>query len=229
MGGDLEQAAARQEPAAGDRRVQGLPGRAGRRLPVRARAHQGRDLSRTSSTRPTRALVGQVVNPFARKLLLEPGARPGSRCVDLLAAVPARARGRASGQRAALPAPGHPLDHRGLELAAAAWSPRASSGTPGTASWQHAADATPRSEARFTRYGDLHSRLPEAEQEALPARDAGRPAGAERRRHALRGRSRQPDRGAGRQLHRRLRADRLRARRRLGAHGARSWATRSIW
>ena len=140
-----------------------VPGQAGGRLPVRPRAHQGGGLpDKLDPAAP--ALVGQGGQPLraqaAARSLAEAG-RGGGRSV---AAVPAaRAAGAAGAELSSARTPTGPA-------AAWSWPPRPSPSASRRYPWYRqlartqAALRTP--EATFTRYGDLHSRLREAEKGA---------------------------------------------------------------
>lgn len=112
-----------------------------------------------------KAWVGRVVNPFSRKFLLDLG-RAGVEVVDLLPAfLSARSAGDAPGEE---PLYQHQDTHwtdRGLRVAADLIGERVKQYP-----WYKELSAHGRpfkmQEVHFTRYGDLHSRLPEAQKAA---------------------------------------------------------------
>jgi alginate O-acetyltransferase complex protein AlgJ len=108
------------------------------------------------------AWVGRVVNPWARKFLLDL-ARQGVEVVDLLPPLlAARAAGESAGQEPLFQRQDTHWTDRGLRLAADIVAARIKKYPWYAALAQHGtsfglADTT------FTRFGDLHSRLPEAQ------------------------------------------------------------------
>ena len=197
LGGDLGKQRARQEPDPGHRPVPRSAGQARRRPAVRAGSHQGRDLSRAGGDRAGR-------RPGRRPPLRRAGREP------LRAEVPARAGGEGGrDRRSASRVPGRAREGSGGRRRASrstrrrtrtgpaaasswrpSWSPSACAGIPGTSRSPRIRARIDIKDASFTRHGDLCSRLPEAEQAKLRARDAGRPSGRDGRRRALRRRSR---------------------------------------
>lgn len=131
---------------------------------------------------PFGRFVGQVVNPFERKFLLDL-ADKGIETVDLLPAFLAeRARDRSSKGEALYQAEDTHWTSRGLQLAARLVAERVR-----RYPWYKPLGAHPRrygtKDASFTRHGDLCSRLPEAEQakfapETLSAQQVIAPDGA---------------------------------------------------
>jgi SGNH hydrolase-like domain, acetyltransferase AlgX len=120
------------------------------------------------------ALTGQVVNPFSRKLLLDL-SRDGVEVMDLLPAfLAARARADKRGEE---PLYQHQDTHwtdRGLRMAAELIATRVKAYPWYPELAKHARRFRTRP-AAFTRYGDLHSRLPEGQKarykpESLQAR-----------------------------------------------------------
>lgn len=126
-------------------------------FPDKAGTAPGKDASRLGR------FVGEVVNPYERKFLLDL-AEKGVETVDLLPALLEQAKADRAKQ------PGEPLyqmqdthwSTRGLELAARVISERVRKYP-----WYKAIEDHKRvyrtKDASFTRHGDLHSRLPEAE------------------------------------------------------------------
>ena len=162
-----------------------------------------------------KAFSGQVINPAFRKLLASL-AKEGVEVFDLL---PALLREKSA--KGPEPLFQHQDTHwtdRGLRFSAELLATRVKKYP-----WYEELAKQKRSyelrETSFTRFGDLQSRLPEAEQKKYtPETLVAHQVLAERQ--ALRRRSGQPRRALGRQLHRRLRADRRGARGRLCAHCA---------
>jgi hypothetical protein len=109
-----------------------------------------------------RALVGQVVNPFSRKLLLDL-SREGVEVVDLLPAfLEARSRADKRGEEPLYQRQDTHWTDRGLRLAAELVATRVKAYPWYPELAKHARRFRVRP-AAFMRYGDLHSRLPEAQ------------------------------------------------------------------
>jgi alginate O-acetyltransferase complex protein AlgJ len=109
-----------------------------------------------------RARVGQVINPYGRKLLADL-AREGIESVDLLPAfLAARARGDQRGEEPLYQRQDTHWTDRGLRLAAELVAARVKAYPWYAGLATHAKKLRTRP-AGFTRFGDLHSRLPEAE------------------------------------------------------------------
>jgi alginate O-acetyltransferase complex protein AlgJ len=126
-------------------------------FPDKAGTAPGKDASRLGR------FVGEVVNPYERKFLLEL-ADKGVETVDLLPALLEQAkadRAKPAGE-ALYQAQDTHWSTRGLELAARVIAERVR-----TYPWYKAVEDHKRvyriKDASFTRHGDLHSRLPEAE------------------------------------------------------------------
>jgi alginate O-acetyltransferase complex protein AlgJ len=109
-----------------------------------------------------RARVGQVVNPYGRKLLLDL-AREGIETIDLLPAfLAARSRDEHRGEEPLYQRQDTHWTDRGLRLAADLIAARVKSYPWYAGLTKHARKLRTRP-ATFTRFGDLHSRLPEVE------------------------------------------------------------------